>query len=88
MEPIAWLRSQGIIVAIASNQSGVARGYFTLEQVYAFHAARDATIQAEEGRVDAYAICPHLINGAVAEYVIHCDSSLEKRFQITSCWGS
>jgi len=73
LEAIAWLRSQGIIITVATNQSGVARGYFTLEQVHAFHAAMDATIQAEGGRVDAYAICPHLINGAVTEYVIDCD---------------
>jgi D-glycero-D-manno-heptose 1,7-bisphosphate phosphatase len=51
----------------------VARGYFTLEQVDAFHAAMNATIQAEGGRVDAYATCPHPINGAVAEYAIDCD---------------
>ena len=73
LKVIAWLRSQGFIVAVATNQSGVARGYFTLEQVEKFHAAMDTTIQAEGGRVDVYAICPHLINGAVAEYAIDCD---------------
>lgn len=69
---------------MASNQSGAARGYFSLERVYVFHTAMDATVQAEGGRVDSYAICLHLINGAVAGYVIHCDSSLEKRFQLNS----
>jgi hypothetical protein len=68
LEAVAWLSSQGVIVTVATNQSGVARGYFTLGQVYAFHAAMDITIQAEGGRVDAYAICPHLVDGVVAEY--------------------
>jgi len=73
LEVIAWLRSQGVIVTVATNQSGVARGYFTLGQVHVFHAAMDATIQAEGGLVDAYAICPHLVDGVVAEYAIDCD---------------
>ncbi len=73
LKVVSWLRSQGVIVAVATNQSGVAKGYFTLEQVHAFHTAMDATIQAEGGRVDAYAVCPHLINGAVDEYAIDRD---------------
>ena len=70
---LAWLKAEGVAVAVATNQSGVARGYFTLEQVHAFHTAIDTTIQAESGRIDAYAICPHLIGGVVSEYAIDCD---------------
>lgn len=73
MSILAWLKAKGIAVAAATNQSGVARGYFSLGQVHAFHAAMDTMIQAEGGRVDAYAICPHLINGVVAEYADDCD---------------
>ena len=49
------------------------RGYITLAQVHAFHLAMDKRIQAEGGRIDAYAICPHLIGGAVADYAVDCD---------------
>jgi D-glycero-D-manno-heptose 1,7-bisphosphate phosphatase len=73
LEAMAWLRSRGVIVAVATNQSGVARGYFTLDQVHAFHAAMDITIQVEGGLVARYAICPHMIGGAVAEYAVDCD---------------
>lgn len=69
---LAWLKAESIAVAVATNQSGVARGYFTLRQVNAFHIAMDTTIQAEGGHVDAYAICPHLVDGAVAAYAIDC----------------
>lgn len=44
-----------------------------LETVKKFHAAMGTTIQAEAGRIDAYAICPHLIDGVVAECAIDCD---------------
>ena len=73
LRAISWLRSKGVTVAVATNQSGVARGYFTLEQVEAFHSAMDTTIQAEGGRVDAYAICPHLIDASVTEYAVDCN---------------
>jgi D-glycero-D-manno-heptose 1,7-bisphosphate phosphatase len=70
---LSWLRSQGTIVAVATNQSGVARGYFSLDQVHAFHAAMNAQIKARGGRIDAYAICPHLPNGAVTRYALDCE---------------
>jgi len=70
---LAWLKAEGIAVAVATNQSGVARGYFTLEQVHAFHTAMDATIQATGGLINAYAICPHLIDGTVADKAISCN---------------
>lgn len=73
LEAIAWLRSQVVVVAAATNQSGVARAYFTLEQVHAFHAAMDITIQAEDDRIDTYTICPHILGETVAEYAVDCD---------------
>ena len=92
LSALAWLKAEGIAVAVATNQSGVARGYFTLEQIEKFHAAMDTTLQAEGGRVDAYAICPHLIDGVVAGYAIDCDcrkpkpgliNQLLERFQVS-----
>ena len=73
LSALAWLKAEGIAVAVATNQSGVARGYFTVGQVKKFHSAMDTTIQAEGGHIAAYAVCPHLIGGAVAEYAIDCD---------------
>lgn len=70
---LSWLRARGTIVTVATNQSGVARGYFTLEQVHAFHTAMDSQIKSTGGRIDAYAICPHLPNGRIAQYAVTCD---------------
>ncbi len=58
---------------MATNQSGVARGYFGLDQVHAFHAAMDALIKAKGGRIDVYAISPHLRKGVVAQYAVDCE---------------
>jgi len=70
---VRLLSKHGIHVAVATNQSGVARGYFTLDQVHALHAAMSNIVSAKGGRIDAFAVCPHLIGGAVAEYSVDCD---------------
>jgi len=84
---LSWLNNTGIKVAVATNQSGVARGYFTLAQVHAFHAAMDNEVQAEGGHIAAYAVCPHLIGGAVAEYAIDCNCRKPKPGLINQLLG-
>ena len=44
---------------VVTNQSGVARGYFTEAQVDAFHAALQAGLASIGGRVDAFYVAPH-----------------------------
>lgn len=56
---IARLNHAGYIVAVASNQSGLARGYFNLETLSAMHAKMDELLAREGGRVDAVFFCPH-----------------------------
>lgn len=56
---IARLNRAGIAVAVVTNQSGLARGYFD-EAAYRAVAARMEELLAEAGaRIDATAFCPH-----------------------------
>jgi len=56
---IARLNHAGYIVAVASNQSGIARGYFNLEALSAMHLKMDHLLEQEGGRIDALFFCPH-----------------------------
>ena len=56
---IARLHRAGFGLAVATNQSGVGRGYFNLEALEAIHAKMLAAIAAAGGRLDALAYCPH-----------------------------
>lgn len=56
---IARLNHAGYIVTIASNQSGIGRGYFSLESLTAMHTKMDALLEREGGRIDAVFFCPH-----------------------------
>lgn len=56
---IARLCKAGFQVAIATNQSGLARGYFSQHDLDAMHAKMSSLIEAEGGSLAHIAWCPH-----------------------------
>lgn len=58
-EAIAHLSRHGFRVAIATNQSGLARGYFTLDDLEAMHAKLRTAVTAAGGDIAAIVYCPH-----------------------------
>jgi D-glycero-D-manno-heptose 1,7-bisphosphate phosphatase len=68
------LRQAGFLLVMITNQSGVARGFFSLEQVHAFNEALLALIRKyiPDFRFDAVMICPHHPQGKIQEFSIEC----------------
>lgn len=58
-EAIRALRKAGFGVAIITNQSGIARGYFDLARLEQIHARLREILAAEGAQVDGIYICPH-----------------------------
>lgn len=56
---IAELSRAGYTVAVASNQSGLARGLFDRNALRAMHRKLRRLVAAEGGRVDRIVVCPH-----------------------------
>ncbi|MBT8091296.1 MAG: D-glycero-beta-D-manno-heptose 1,7-bisphosphate 7-phosphatase [Gammaproteobacteria bacterium] len=56
---IAALSRGGYTVAVASNQSGLARGLFGRNALRAMHRKLRRLVSAEGGRVDRIVVCPH-----------------------------
>jgi D-glycero-D-manno-heptose 1,7-bisphosphate phosphatase len=52
------LNEAGVVVIVATNQSGVARGLFDLAAVEAVHAVMQADLTVEGARIDAFYVCP------------------------------
>jgi len=59
LEAIARLNHGGYTVVIASNQSGLARGYFDIETLSAMHKKMDDMLAKVGGSIDAVFYCPH-----------------------------
>lgn len=56
---IAALSAANFFVAVASNQSGLARGLFDQGALDAMHAKLNSLVEAEGGRIDHIVFCPH-----------------------------
>ncbi|WP_191601730.1 D-glycero-beta-D-manno-heptose 1,7-bisphosphate 7-phosphatase [Marinomonas algicola] len=59
IKAIAALSKAGFHVYIATNQSGVARGYYTLEILEQMHQKMIRLIEAEGGKIAGIQYCPH-----------------------------
>lgn len=59
LDAIARLNHSGYTVVVASNQSGLARGYFDIEALSAMHGKMDEMLAEIGARIDAIFYCPH-----------------------------
>jgi D-glycero-D-manno-heptose 1,7-bisphosphate phosphatase len=60
LEAIALLNQAGYQIAIATNQSGLSRGYFAINDLHAMHSKMDRLLQPLGGRIDSIFFCPHV----------------------------
>jgi len=73
VDAIRALNRGGFVVVVITNQSGVARGFFTEAFVEETHRHLSARLAAGGARIDAYYYCPHHPDGSVADYRRRCD---------------
>jgi D-glycero-D-manno-heptose 1,7-bisphosphate phosphatase len=71
-EAIKILNDAGYYVFVVSNQAGVARGYFSEDQVRAFHRWMADELRLSGAHVDAWEYCPHHPGASVDEYRRDC----------------
>jgi histidinol-phosphate phosphatase family protein len=72
-DAIRALNRAGLKIVLVSNQSGVARGFFTEAVVDEVHRYMESLLQAGGAHIDAYYYCPHHPDGKVSGYARHCD---------------
>jgi len=70
-EAIRLLNEAGFLVIVVTNQSGVARGYYTEEDVHLLHRHIAAQLEQVGARVDAWSYCPHHPAGR-GSYALPC----------------
>lgn len=61
LEAIIQFKQAGWIVTVATNQSGVGRGYYTLETLHDIHSKMQQELISRAGiNIDKIYFCPHL----------------------------
>lgn len=59
LQAVARCHRAGIRMAVVTNQSGVARGYFSPATLALIHARMFAEVRGQGGRIEAAFYCPH-----------------------------
>src|SRR5262245_41967130 len=77
-ECVQRLRRAGYYVIVVTNQSGVARGYFSEEQLAAAHKSIQELLLAHSTGVDAVYYCPFLDGSDAIVAAYRRDSELRK----------
>ena len=72
-EALAYLTQQGYTVFVVTNQSGIARGYYTVDDMNKLHEFMAQQVAAAGGKIEKFYYCPHLPEGKIAEYAVECD---------------
>ncbi|SHI56630.1 D-alpha,beta-D-heptose 1,7-bisphosphate phosphatase [Malonomonas rubra DSM 5091] len=72
-EALQKLQQAGFLLVVVSNQSGVARGYFGLDDVDRLHAHMKVLLKEYGVVLAGVYICPHHPTSGVGKYKIECD---------------
>jgi D-glycero-D-manno-heptose 1,7-bisphosphate phosphatase len=71
-EAIHYVKQQGYLAIVVTNQSGVARGYYPEEDVCRLHDWMNDELAAIGAHLDALYYCPHHPAGVLPQYTKVC----------------
>ena len=73
VEGLKLLQKAGYIFIVISNQAGVARGYFQLEELENVKRKIDSLLEPGEIKIERYYFCPHHPQGKISEFTSSCE---------------
>ncbi len=73
VEAIKEMNELGLKIIVFTNQSGIARGYFTEDDLHKIHSRLDELLSQSGARIDAYYYCPHHPTEGNGEYKVECE---------------
>lgn len=71
-DALKQIRKAGYLVIVITNQSGIAKGLYTEQDVRALHRSLNQDLISGVAQIDAFYFCPHHPDGLIEEYSIPC----------------
>ena len=72
-EALAYLNKLGYRLVVVTNQSGIARGYYTVADMEKLHEHMQQELQAYGAKIEKFYYCPHHKEGKLPEYTCECN---------------
>ncbi|MBQ9479610.1 MAG: HAD family hydrolase [Selenomonadaceae bacterium] len=72
IDAIKFCNRNGYLAIVVTNQSGVARGYYTEADVIELHNRINEELARHGAHIDDFFYCPHHPNGVVERYAVEC----------------
>ena len=73
VEAIKFCNDNDYLVIVVTNQSGIARGYYTEFDLKKLHAQMNEDLKKFNAHIDDFFYCPHHPNAKVKKYRIDCE---------------
>lgn len=84
IEALTELHKAGFMLVVVTNQSGIARGYYSEADLEQLHSYMDREIEAAGGRVDGWYHCPHHPDYADGASVCDCRKPLPGMLELAA----
>lgn len=72
-QAVRMLNVAGYKVVIITNQSGIGRGFYTVDVMQTLHDKMNNIFEKQGARVDGIYYCPHDVNAKVEEFRMDCE---------------
>jgi D-glycero-D-manno-heptose 1,7-bisphosphate phosphatase len=73
IEGLRLLKDEGFLLVIISNQPGIAKGFFTKDELQKVWDRISGILQKHHLSMDAFYYCPHYPDAKIAAYAKACD---------------
>jgi D-glycero-D-manno-heptose 1,7-bisphosphate phosphatase len=73
VDALKRLRAAGFLLIVVSNQSGVARGFFDMEDLKNLKDELNGILKEQGVEPDAWYFCPHHPKGVIKPYDVDCN---------------
>lgn len=72
VEALQLIKEKGFLIIVITNQSGIAKGLYTEEDVQRIHQKMNEFLLGHQVQIDDFYFCPHHPQGVLQNYSFQC----------------